>query len=116
VRIIKWSEVETEQLSPLLSRQMVHCDALTIAKINLTKGSVVPRHQHVNEQVTMVETGKLNYRFDDREFVLEAGESMIVPPNVAHEVTALEDTLAIDIFTPVREDWKRGDDAYLRQR
>jgi hypothetical protein len=30
-------------------------------------------------------------------------------------VEALEDTVALDIFTPAREDWIRGDDAYLRR-
>jgi quercetin dioxygenase-like cupin family protein len=39
---------------------------------------------------------------------------LCIPPNVPHSVESLEDCVAVDIFSPVREDWVRGDDAYLR--
>ena len=39
-----------------------------------------------------------------------------IPPNAPHLVEALEDSLATDLFSPIREDWIRGDDAYLRGR
>jgi quercetin dioxygenase-like cupin family protein len=47
--------------------------------------------------------------------VVGAGESLVIPPNVPHGVVALEDTLVTDVFTPRREDWIAGDDAYLRR-
>jgi len=34
---------------------------------------------------------------------------------VPHSVEALEDCVALDLFSPRREDWLRGDDAYLRK-
>jgi hypothetical protein len=34
---------------------------------------------------------------------------------VPHAAEALEDSVALDLFSPVREDWLRGDDAYLRR-
>ena len=48
------------------------------------------------------------------KIVVRAGESLCIPPNVPHSVESLEDSVAVDIFSPVREDWVRGDDAYLR--
>jgi hypothetical protein len=33
---------------------------------------------------------------------------------VPHSAVALEDTVAVDVFSPLRQDWIRGDDAYLR--
>ena len=45
---------------------------------------------------------------------LRAGEILCIPPNVPHEVIALEDSVALDIFNPPRQDWIDGDDAYLR--
>jgi quercetin dioxygenase-like cupin family protein len=62
-----------------------------------------------------VESGKLLFRFDGREVVAGAGESLQIPSDEPHEVRALEDSVAFDIFVPVREDWRRGDDAYLRE-
>ena len=115
MQIVQWNQVETEQMSPLLSRQVLHTEGLTIARIHLAKGCTVPRHQHVNEQITTVERGRLSFRFDSGETIVEAGQSVAISPNEAHEVHALEDTVAVDVFAPTRDDWKRGDDAYLRR-
>jgi quercetin dioxygenase-like cupin family protein len=38
-----------------------------------------------------------------------------IPPNAPHLVEALEESWATDLFSPVREDWIQGDDAYLRR-
>jgi hypothetical protein len=43
-----------------------------------------------------------------------AGESVVIPSEVPHAVEALEDSVVLDVFSPVRDDWVRGDDAYLR--
>ena len=61
----------------------------------------------------MVE-GALNFLIEGREVIVRAGEILCIPPHVPHEVIALEDSVALDIFNPPREDWIRGDDAYLR--
>jgi quercetin dioxygenase-like cupin family protein len=50
-----------------------------------------------------------------REKVLTAGEVLRIPPNAPHSAVALEDSVAVDLFSPPREDWIRGDDAYLRK-
>ena len=44
----------------------------------------------------------------------EAGEAIVFEPDVPHGVKALEDSLVLDVFSPPRADWQRGDDAYLR--
>ena len=110
-----WDRIERERMSPSLSRQVIHTDQITIARLHLAKGAVVPRHSHVNEQVTLLERGKLLFRMDGSETILEAGQAMQIPPNMPHLVEALEDSDALDLFSPVREDWIRGDDAYLRK-
>ena len=46
---------------------------------------------------------------------MRAGEVLIIPPHVPHSAEALERTLDLDIFTPPRQDWITGDDAYLRR-
>ena len=40
-----------------------------------------------------------------KEFIVKAGDVLIIPPNVPHEFYALEDTIDIEFFTHVREDW-----------
>lgn len=103
-----------EALNASIGRQLVHTQTMTIARIHLRAGAVVPRHAHPHEQVANVLEGSLRFVVGDEEQVVTAGESVIVPGGVAHEVEALEDSLVLDVFSPVRDDWVRGEDAYLR--
>ena len=75
----------------------------------------MPRHQHPNEQITNVLAGRLRFVLEDEEQIVGAGATVLIPPDVPHEVEALEDSIALDVFSPVRDDWVRGDDAYLRR-
>lgn len=110
-----WEQIPKEQLSERLGRQAIHTGRLTVARIHLAAGAVVPRHSHENEQVTLLMSGRLRFVFDSGEQVLAAGQVMEIPPNAPHSVEALEASLALDLFAPRREDWIRGDDAYLRR-
>ena len=110
-----WSQVPAEQLNPQISRKAIHTAAMTIARLHIKKGGVVPEHKHVHEQVAHVEKGALKFVVAGEEHVLRAGQSLVLPSMVPHGVEALEDTDVIDTFTPVREDWVAGDDAYLRK-
>jgi quercetin dioxygenase-like cupin family protein len=110
-----WNTMPAEQLNPQITRRAVHTENMTIARLQIAKDAVVPEHAHVNEQVATVERGALQFQIGGRELVLTAGQSVAIPSNVPHSVVALEDTTVVDIFTPRREDWIRGDDAYLRK-
>jgi quercetin dioxygenase-like cupin family protein len=99
-----------------MSRQMVHTEQLTVARLVLKKGAAVPEHRHVNEQFSIIESGALQFTLGERKIVVRGGESLAIGPNEPHAAEALEDTCAIDIFTPPRQDWISGDDAYLRGR
>ena len=110
-----WSQVEKEQMNPQVSRQAVHTENMTVAKVYLAKGCTVPQHSHANEQVTMMIEGRVRFVYPDHEETLGAGQVLVTPPNVPHWVEALEDSIALDLFAPRREDWIRGDDAYLRR-
>ena len=114
MKLYNWTEVTEEPLTPTATRQMIHGATLTVAKLRTKKGSIVPTHSHVNEQITTMEKGSMLFVTPTEQIVVRAGESLVIPPNVPHSVESLEDSVAIDIFSPVREDWVRGDDAYLR--
>lgn len=109
-----WNLVEEEQMNPLLTRKVIHGRNVTIARIHLQKYAVVPQHSHPNEQISMVERGLVRFVIAGEEKVLGPGDVLAIPPDVPHLVEALEDSLAVDLFAPPREDWIRGDDAYLR--
>ena len=109
-----WNNVEKEALSPGIARQVIHTERMTVARIFLDRGVTVPAHAHENEQLTMLEQGRLRFTTDGVEQIVEAGQTLRIPPHARHQVEALEDSRATDFFSPRREDWIRGDDAYLR--
>jgi quercetin dioxygenase-like cupin family protein len=111
----RWDEDGFEQLTASISRQAVHGETMTIARFRLRKGTHVEEHAHANEQVATVLSGKMKFLLGDEEHVVSAGETIVLPPNVPHAADVLEDSEVLDAFSPVREDWIRGDDAYLRR-
>jgi quercetin dioxygenase-like cupin family protein len=110
-----WAGIPQEKLNPRMIRQVVHSPQATIARLWLGKGALVPHHQHVNQQITIVTSGRLQFDMDGKRFELGPGDVLVIPPHMPHTVEALEDAVVTDFFTPAREDWIRGDDAYLRR-
>jgi quercetin dioxygenase-like cupin family protein len=110
----RWDDIEHEELSAGIARRVLHGDGLTVARIYLKKGAIVPLHSHINEQLSCVVEGCLRFDFEASQQVVAAGEMMQISANEPHLVEALEDSVALDFFQPVREDWLRGEDSYLR--
>ena len=115
MQVYEWDLVEKEQLNPACARQVIHGETLTVARLYMSQGCKVPMHSHPNEQVSMIEKGALKFVLDGKDVVVKAGEVLQIPPHLPHSAEALEDSIAVDLFSPVREDWIRGDDAYLRK-
>ena len=110
----RWEDIPEEPLNPLLSRKIITGDRLMMAHVLLKKGSAVPAHQHDNEQFTYILKGALKFEIGGKETIVREGEVLVVPANVVHAATALEDTLDLDVFSPPRQDWLNKTDNYLR--
>ena len=113
-KLHRWADIEPEQLNPLTTRQYIVGANVMLARLVLNKGSHVPLHSHFNEQVSHVVEGALNFLLEGEQITVRAGDILCIPPHVPHEVIALEDSVALDIFNPPRQDWIDGDDVYLR--
>lgn len=113
----RWDDMNAEPLKGTITRRMITGTSLMIAEVRLGKGELVPQHAHHNEQITWITQGALHFKLGaggEREVTVRAGEVLVIPPNVPHSAEALEDTIDIDVFSPPREDWLSGNDAYLR--
>lgn len=102
----RWSEMEKRQLNPLTVRQAIHGDQMTVARFDLRKGASVAEHSHHNEQITTIQSGAVRFILAGEELIVRAGEALHIPPHVPHSAEALEDTIAIETFSPPRDDWK----------
>ncbi len=110
----EWETVPTEILSGTISRKVITGDKAMVAQVFIAKDGIVPLHQHESEQITYILKGALRFRLEGREVTVHAGEVLHIPSNVPHEAVALEDTLDLDIFSPIRHDWLAKTDDYLR--
>jgi quercetin dioxygenase-like cupin family protein len=103
-----------DELSATIGRKMITGDRTMMARVYLKKGAVVPEHHHDNEQITFIVSGALEFKINGETIVLRTGQVMVIPSNMPHSALALEDTDDMDVFTPPRQDWLTGNDAYLR--
>lgn len=111
-----WLAMEWEEVTDDISRKIVTGSNEMVAQVRLKKGALVPEHSHVSEQISYVVEGALKFWVAGKETVLRAGELMVIPPNVPHKALALEDTLDLDIFSPIRQDWLDHTDTYFHKR
>ena len=109
----RWDDIPAEQINPTISRQYITADRVTVARFELKRGAVVPQHSHENEQVSYILSDALKFMFEGREIVVRGGEVLQISPHVPHAAEAIEDTLAIDVFSPVRQDWVDKTDHYF---
>jgi quercetin dioxygenase-like cupin family protein len=110
-----WDSVPLETMSDMISRKIITGDKAMVAQVFLKKGAVVPEHFHESEQITYILEGALKFQIEGKEIVVRKGEVLSIPSNVPHRAVAMEDTLDLDIFSPIRVDWLTRNDEYLRR-
>jgi quercetin dioxygenase-like cupin family protein len=86
--------------------RFVHTDNMTLAYWDIEEGALLPDHSHPHEQVANVMEGKLQLIVDGEENILTPGQVFVIPSNVAHGGKALTACKVIDVFYPVREDYR----------
>jgi quercetin dioxygenase-like cupin family protein len=111
----RWDDIPEEKLTDLLSRKLVVGKNEMLALVTLRKGAFVTAHRHESEQITFILKGALKFLVGGREIVVREGGLLHLPSNMEHSATALEDTLDLDVFSPIRKDWLDGSDSYLRK-
>jgi quercetin dioxygenase-like cupin family protein len=83
-----------------------HGDKQTFGFVEIKKGSVLPEHHHVHEQITYIIEGQLDMVIGGEQHSLTAGMFHVIPSNTPHSAIAITDCKVIDAFSPVREDYK----------
>jgi quercetin dioxygenase-like cupin family protein len=116
MKIHSWKDMGWEEVTNDISRKIITGVNEMISQVYLKKDAQVPEHSHVSEQISYIVEGSLKFWVGGEELVLRAGELIVIPPNVPHKALALEDTLDIDIFSPIRQDWLDHTDTYFHRR
>jgi len=83
-----------------------HLERLTIGEVSLRAATTIPLHAHPHEQVTYVIEGRFQFIVGAETKVLEPGMTALIPGGVMHGGTTLTACRVIDLFSPVREDYR----------
>ncbi len=86
---------------------------MMIARIEGRAGARTQSHTHDNEEIVLVLHGAWRFSLPHGEVTVRANEVLAIPPGVEHSSEMLEDTVALDVCTPVRADWLSGEDKHL---
>ena len=76
-----------------------------MTEIRLEKGAVIPPHKHPHEQTGFMISGHMDFLVDGMHFIARPGDSWNIPGDVEHGATALEESVVVEVFSPVREDY-----------
>ena len=76
-----------------------------LAEFLLEKGSLLPKHTHPHEQTGYLVSGHIRLTIGDETFEVEPGDSWCVPGSMEHGAEILADSVAVEVFSPVREDY-----------
>ena len=118
VQLHRWDDIPLEKVTDVIDRKIINGERMMLTHVYLKKGSVVPMHQHDNEQLTYILDGALKFWIgteDAEPLVVRSGEVLVIPSQVPHKAEALEDTLDADVFCPPRQDWLDGTDTYFHK-
>jgi quercetin dioxygenase-like cupin family protein len=103
----KWREAPEVQVNPSAARRTLAVGEKTLlVEWTMQKGAEVPLHDHEHEQIGYVVAGAIDLTIGDDTQRLEPGDGYVAPPGVRHGAVALEDSRVVDVFAPVREDYK----------
>ncbi len=106
---VTWDRAASDSPMPGVTRRRIVGTHAMLSHFTLQQGVVVPLHQHANEQVACVLSGRIRFTIVDqpdgatRTVTLTGGQALHLPPDVPHAAEALETTIIIDVFSPVSE-------------
>jgi unsaturated pyranuronate lyase len=101
-----YDDVPSRDIAPGFHGRYLHSDHLTQGRVDIDANAVLPEHSHPHEQWTTILTGRLELTVAGDTVVLQPGRVLYIPPHVMHSGRALTACRVLDVFHPVREDYR----------
>ncbi len=100
------SEIKSKEIMPGYHGKMVHSETMTWAFWDVEKDAEVPEHLHFHEQIMHVLEGTFEFTVGGNTHVHNPGDVVIIPSNTPHSGKALTACRLMDVFSPVREEYR----------
>lgn len=89
-------------------KTLVFGENTVMTEFRLRKGAILPRHSHVHEQTGYLVVGRMRLLIGTEHYEAQSGDSWCIPGGVEHSADILEDSVAVEVFSPVRSDYLPG--------
>ncbi len=99
-------DIPSKELAAGINGKYLHGSAITFGYVTIKAGSILPAHHHIHEQITFVVEGELEMTIGNETFTLTAGTAHVISSGVTHSAIARKDCTVIDVFSPVRDDYR----------
>jgi unsaturated pyranuronate lyase len=106
--IMDWSKCEPRTVIPGFVGRFLHSDTMTFVLWEIAAGSPLPEHSHPHEQVVHLYEGEFEMTVEGETKRMSSGTVFAIPGNARHHGRALTDCRIMDVFCPVREDYREG--------
>jgi len=103
---VKLAELPAKNLFPGITLRHVHTEKMTLGEGELAAGAVLPTHQHPHDQISYVLAGQVEFTIGAETRIMETGMCAVIPGDTPHSARALTACRFIDVFAPVREDYR----------
>ena len=92
-------------LEGIYQKTLVYGATTLMVEFRLDGGATLPRHSHHHEQCGYLVSGRLRLTIGPETFEAAPGDSWCIPGETPHSADVIEDSVAIEVFSPVREDY-----------
>lgn len=92
-------------LDGIKRKTLVYGDSTLLTEFILEKDKILPMHSHSEEQTGYLISGRIILIIDGEKYEMKAGDSWAIPGDIQHGAETIEDSVAIELFSPVREDY-----------
>ena len=86
-------------------KTLVFGEKTLLSEFRLEKGKRLPFHRHPYEQTGYLVSGHLVLIIDGQRSEMRPGSSWSIPGGIEHGAEVLEKSVAVEVFSPVREDY-----------
>lgn len=86
-------------------KTLVHGERTLLSRFHLAADSQLPRHSHPNEQTGYMITGHMRLTIGDVMYEILPGDAWNIPAGLEHHAEVLEDSVVIEVFSPLRQDY-----------
>jgi len=100
------NDLSKREVAPRCWARFVHSGNVTVSYWDLEPGAQIPPHSHPHEQVTSLIEGEMEMTVGGETKRFTPGCVVVIPPNTSHAVKAAKACYVIDVFYPVREDYR----------